>query len=120
MKRLTPREEEIMRILWKLGKGFVRDIRDQMPDPKPHANTISTLVRNLEKEGWVGHEKFGPTHRYYPLVKQESYKEKFMGEVLDHYFENSYQNLVSFFAKKKKISPEELRKIIEEIESSNE
>ena len=120
MEKLTPKETEIMQVLWKLEKAFVKEILAELPPPKPHYNTVSTIIRKLEEKGWVGHEKFGTTHRYFPQVKVELFRERYLGGILDHYFENSYKNLVSFFAKKEKISVEDLKEIIEDIEENNQ
>ena len=120
MRRLTTKEEEVMQIIWEMEKAFVKEIIDRLPDPKPHYNTISTMVRRLESMGFVGHERFGNTHRYYPLVEKETYKERSLRHLLSQYFDNSYQNMVSFFAKEKKISPEELKDILNQIEESED
>ncbi|MEM7655159.1 MAG: BlaI/MecI/CopY family transcriptional regulator [Bacteroidota bacterium] len=117
-KRLTAKEEEIMQILWELKRAFVKEIIEQLPDPKPHYNTISTLIRRLEGLGFVDHERFGNTHRYFPLVEKEAYKERSIRHLLNHYFDNSYQDMVTFFAREKKISPEELKRILKDIEDS--
>lgn len=116
MEKLTNKEEEVMQVIWLLQKGFVKDFMEQMPEPKPHYNTLSTMVRNLEEKGYVGHTQYGNTYEYYPLVTKEQYKETFLMKVLNTYFDNSYKNLVSFFAKEKQISAEELKEIIEMIE----
>ena len=119
LEKLTKKEEEIMQVLWKLKKAFVNDIRDELPEPKPHRNTISTVVRKLLKEkgkGYVGYEAFGPTHRYFPLVSKEEYRAAFLGDVLDNYFDQSYKNLVAHFAKEEKISKKDLEEIIRMIE----
>jgi predicted transcriptional regulator len=116
MTRLTPKEEEIMQALWKLGQAFVKDILELLPEPKPHYNTVSTAVRKLEAKGLVGHEAFGPTHRYFPILKKEDYLEALMSETVESYFDNSFKEIVSYFAKKEKISPEELKEIIRIIE----
>jgi BlaI family transcriptional regulator, penicillinase repressor len=118
-KNLTNKEEEIMQALWKLEKAFVKEIVPLLPDPKPHYNTVSTTVRKMEIKGFVGHEAFGSTHRYYPLISKEDYRTKFVVRTLHNYFENSYKDLVSFFAKEEKISPEELKEIIDIIENKN-
>jgi len=118
MERLTNKEEELMKILWKLEKAFVKEIAANMPDPKPHYNTLSTVIRKLEDKGFVVHEAFGNTHRYFPLVKKADYKKKYMSSAIESYFENSYKNVVSFFAKNEKISVEELKEIIEQIEKN--
>lgn len=117
MQRLTNKEEEVMQLLWKLEKAFVRELLDAFPGPrKPHYNTLSTMVRNLEEKGYVGHEAFGNTHRYYPVVSKEAYRRKHIGETVADYFDHNYKSLVSYFAKEEKISADELREIIEIIE----
>lgn len=109
-----------MQLLWKLEKAFVRELLDAFPgSPKPHYNTLSTIVRNLEEKGFVGHEAFGNTHRYYPSVSKEQYRRKFIGETVADYFDHNYKSLVSFFAKEEKISVEELKEIINLIEKKS-
>ena len=116
MQKLTNKEEEIMHILWKLEKAFIKDILAEYNDNKPHYNTLSTMVRNLEDKGYVSHEAFGKTHRYFPIVKKENYRKNFINTAIDNYFNSSYKNVVSFFAKEEKISVEELKDIIRLIE----
>jgi len=116
MEKLTNKEEEIMRALWDHEKAFVKDLITTLPDPKPHYNTVSTIVRNLEDKGYIGHEAFGKTHRYYPTVSKEDYRKTFMQKTINNYFESSYKNMVSFFAKEEKISVSELKEIIDLIE----
>lgn len=116
MEKLTNKEEEIMHILWKLEKAFVKDILAEYNDNKPHYNTLSTMVRNLEDKGYVSHEAFGKTHRYFPIIKKENYRKNFINTAIDNYFNSSYKNVVSFFAKEEKISVEELKDIIRLIE----
>ena len=115
MKRLTNKEEEIMQILWKIERGFVRDILRHLPDPKPSYNTISTIIRILQKKGFVDHEAFGPTHRYYPKISKENYTRHYMNDIVRNYFGSSYQQLVSFFARENKLSPQDLEEIIQMI-----
>ncbi len=106
-----------MQILWNLEKAFVRDILDKLPKPKPAYNTVSTIVRILEKKGFVGYKAFGKTHEYYPLVTKPSYRKSFFTGVLKNYFENSYQSLTSFFTREQNLSLdelEEIRKMIDE------
>jgi len=117
MEKLTNKEEEIMHILWKLEKGFVKDVMAKIKDEQPHYNTLSTIIRNLEEKGYVGHTAYGKTHQYYPIVSKETYRKAFMNTAIDNYFNNSYKNMVSFFAKEEKISVEELKEIIELIEN---
>ena len=118
MEKLTNKEEEVMKVLWRLKKAFVKDILAEVEGEKPHYNTLSTIVRNLEEKGYVGHEAFGNTHRYYPLVPKEEYRKKFINSTIIDYYDNSYKGLVSFFAKEEKISVEELKEIIALIEKN--
>ena len=116
MKKLTNKEEEIMHILWKLEKAFVKDVLAEINEDKPHYNTLSTIIRNLEEKGFVSYNAYGKTHQYYPIVTKEAYKERFMNTAIENYFNNSYKNVVSFFAKEEKISIDELKEIIAIIE----
>lgn len=120
MKTLTKAEEQIMRVLWSLKKGFVRDILEELPDPKPAYNTVSTIVRILQKKGFVHHRSYGNTHQYYPLISEDEYKKQFLSSFVQDYFENSYQELVSFFARGRQVDLNELedisRLIAQEIE----
>lgn len=117
MHKLTNKEEEIMHILWRLEKAFVKDVLAEITEDKPHYNTLSTIIRNLEDKGYVSYNAFGKTHQYYPIVNKEDYKKRFMTAAIDNYFNNSYKNVVSFFAKEEKISVEELKEIIALIEN---
>ena len=117
MTELTKAEEEIMQMLWKLDKAFVKDIIDVLPEPKPAYNTVSTIIRILEKKGFVDHEAFGKTHRYFPKISKKDYTRQFMKGFVNNYFSNSYRQMVSFFAKENKLSLkelEEVNKLIEE------
>jgi predicted transcriptional regulator len=117
MQKLTNKEEEIMHILWKLEKAFVKDVLAEITDEKPHYNTLSTIIRNLEEKGYVGYDAYGKTHQYYPIVTKEKYRQRFMNTAIESYFNNSYKNVVSFFANEEKISVEELKEIIALIEN---
>jgi BlaI family penicillinase repressor len=117
MEKLTNKEEEIMHILWTLEKAFVKDVLAEIKDEKPHYNTLSTIIRNLEEKGYVGYTAYGKTHQYFPIVTKEDYKKRFMTVAIDNYFNNSYKNVVSFFAKEEKISVEDLKEIIALIEN---
>jgi len=120
MQKLTNKEEEIMMILWKLKKAFVKEIQAEITEDQPHYNTLSTIVRNLEEKGYVGHNAFGNTHQYFPMVAIEDYRKGFMKTAIDNYFNSSYKSMVSFFAKEEKISADELREILSMIENKNE
>lgn len=117
MQKLTNKEEEIMHILWKLKKAFVKEVMAEITEEQPHYNTLSTIVRNLEEKGFVSHNAFGNTHQYYPIVSLEDYRKRFMNTAIDNYFNSSYKNMVSFFAKEEKISAAELREILTMIEN---
>lgn len=119
MQKLTNKEEEIMKILWRLKKAFVKDILKEMEAEAPHYNTLSTIVRNLEEKEFVAHEAFGKTHRYFPVVSREQYRKRYINNTIADYYDNSYKNMVSFFARDKKISVEELREIITLLEKGN-
>jgi len=117
MEKLTKTEEPIMQIIWKLQKVFINDIIDELPDPKPPYNTISSIVRILESKKILGYETFGRTHRYFPLISIRQYRNLVFRSVLNDYFENSYSNLMSHILKDEKLKPqeaEELRNIIKE------
>ena len=115
IRTLTKAEEQIMQVLWKLEKAFVKDIIDKLPEPKPAYNTVSTIVRILQDKGFVGHEAFGKTHRYFPVVSKKEYTISYMKSFLANYFGNSFQEMVSFFAKEDNMSLEELEELMKEV-----
>jgi predicted transcriptional regulator len=122
MKELTKAEEQVMQVLWQIKQGFAADLLANFPEPKPAYNTVLTVVRILEKKGFVGHETFGKANRYYPLVSKEQYSEAFMQHFVQHYFDNSFKSMVSFFAQNKDISMEdldEIRRMIDAVPSDN-
>jgi len=116
MEKLTNKEEEIMQVLWDLDKCFVKDIVAKLPEGN-HYNTVSTIVRNLEDKGYVSHQAYGKTHQYFPVITKETYSKQFMNAATQRFFDNSYKNMVSFFAKEEKISAKELREILDIIEN---
>jgi len=118
MKKLTKAEEEVMQLLWKLGKGFVRDVLAEMNDPKPAYNTVSTIIRILEKKGFVGYEAFGKSHRYFPIVEKEAYLRMTMKEMKESFFEGSVNKMVSFFVKENDMSIKDLDEILNIIEKA--
>ncbi len=118
MEKLTQKEEEVMQVLWQLKQAFVKEIVPLLSGTN-HYNTVSTIVRKLEEKAYVGYEAFGKTHRYFPLITMEDYRNKFVNNAMTSYFNNSYKNMVSFFAKEEKITATELREILEMIESKN-
>ena len=115
LKELTKAEDQVMQILWKLETCFVKDIVEQLPDPKPAYNTVSTIVRILETKGFVDHKAYGKTHEYFPLISKEKYTKFYLNNLLKGYFIGSFQNLVSFFARENKLSTQEIEKLLKEI-----
>ena len=116
MEKLTNKEEQAMQVLWKIKRGFVKDLLEVFPQPKPHYNTLSSLIRLLEEKGFVGHKAYGNTHEYFPIITKDDYQKEYMSDIVDTYFEKSYKNAVSFFAREQNISIEELKEIINMIE----
>lgn len=116
MRKLTRKEETIMNLFWEHGAMFVRELRERYPDPKPHFNTLSTQVRTLESAGFLIHKSYGPTYQYIPAVSQEAYRGSTLTSVVDKFFGNSYLRAVSTLVKDEKISIEELKELIQEIE----
>ena len=117
LKELTKAEDQVMQILWDLKCGFVKDIVEQMPEPKPAYNTISTIVRILETKGFVDHKAYGKTHEYFPLISKDKYTKFYLNNLLKGYFDGSFQNLVSFFAKENKLDSKAIEKLLEEIKN---
>lgn len=115
MKELTKAEEQIMHILWKLGEGVVNDVIEQMPEPKPAYNTVSTIIRIMEKKGFVDHKAYGKTHVYFPLTSKKEYTRSYMKNFMSSYFGNSFREMVSFFAKEDKMSVSEIEELMEDI-----
>lgn len=115
MKELTRAEEQIMQILWQLEEAFVNDIIDKIPEPKPAYNTVSTIVRILEKKGFVDHKAYGKTHQYYPLISKTDYTRTFMKSFIGSYFGNSFREMVSFFAKQDNMSIKEIELLMEDV-----
>ena len=121
MQELTKAEEQVMQILWMLERAFVKEIVEEFPDPKPAYNTVSTIIRILEKKGVVSHKAYGNTYEYYPLVLRDEYKKKFLKSFVRRYFGGSFPEMVSFFAGERDLSVEELeeirKRLSEEIEA---
>jgi BlaI family penicillinase repressor len=111
MKELTKAEEQIMQVLWKLGRGLVKDIMDELPEPRPAYSTVSTIVRILEKKGFVSYKAYGKTHEYYPVVAINDYRRDYLKSLVRRYFGNSYQELVSFFAQDRRLTLADLEEI---------
>jgi predicted transcriptional regulator len=117
MEKLTKQEEEAMQAVWQCGSGTVKDFLDLMTEPQPPYTTLASTIKNLERKGFLTSEKIGNTYRYSPAIKEEEYKKRFMNGFVNDYFENSYKDLVTFFANEKKISAKDLKDIINLIEN---
>lgn len=117
MERLTAQEEEIMLYIWKLGSCFVRDILNEMPEPRPPYTSVASVIRNLEKKKYVKAARFGTITQFTPKIKEAQYKRTFMSKVVEDYFTGSYKELVSFFVKDQKLSKEDLKDLMKQIEN---
>ena len=116
IKELTKAEEQVMQVLWDLKEGFVNDVLNAIPEPKPAYNTISTIIRILETKGFIDHKAFGKSHQYFPIISKEDYKSFATGKLLNNYFSNSVENMFSFFVKEKKIDLKEADEILKLID----
>lgn len=119
MNELTKAEEQVMQILWRIEKGFVKDILEKFPDPKPAYNTVSTIVRILEKKGFAKHKAYGKTHEYFPLISKDSYRSFTLKTMMTGYFNGSFKNLVSFFAKENKLDVKEMEALLQYISETD-
>lgn len=115
-KELTRAEEQVMQALWAVGQGYANEIVAAMAEPKPAYNTILTIVRILEKKGYVGHETFNRANRYYPLVSREEYSGQMLGRLARNYFGSSFRSMVSFLVDWKAVTLEDLDALIKEVE----
>lgn len=112
MEELTKTEERIMQVLWYLGTAFVKDIIDKLPDePKPPYNTISSVVRLLEKKGYVGYKAYGKTYEYFPLISKSAYRKHSFGRFFKEYFDGSAESLLSFMVKEENLTEGEISNI---------
>jgi predicted transcriptional regulator len=112
--QLTKAEEQVMQILWELKEGLVKDIRDQFGDPRPARNTISTVLRVLEKKGFVAHKAYSNVHIYFPLVSKSKYSGSQLFGLMENYFDNSFPAMASFFAREKDLSVKELDELLDD------
>lgn len=119
MTKLTTKEREIMELYWQHGPLFVKELLEFYDEPRPHFNTLSTIVRILEKKGFLGHKQYGTSYQYYPLVTEKEYGRSSLGGIIRDYFNDSYLSAVSAFVKEEKISVDELRELIETIEEGS-
>ena len=112
MKKLTKAEEEVMHILWELERGLVRNVIDKFPDPKPPYNTVSTVIRVLEKKGFVDHKAYGTTYEYFPLINKEDYAKVHFNDFMKNYFNNSFPQMAAFFARENNLDMKNLEDIL--------
>lgn len=115
IKHLTKAEEQIMQVIWKLDKAFLREIIEALPSPKPHNNTVATIIKILVDKEFIGLEVFGRTHRYYPLISKDVYSKATMKTMVKSYFEGSFSNAVSFMVKENNLSLEELELLLKQL-----
>jgi BlaI family transcriptional regulator, penicillinase repressor len=118
MVKLAKREEQIMQVFWQLEKAFIKEIIPLLPDPKPHYNSVATMVKILEEKGFLDHETIGNVYRYFPVIKKEDYQKHAMKDIVSQYFDNSYPRMLAFFAKQQNLSESELNEILEQIKSN--
>ena len=112
MQKLAKREEQIMQVFWLIGKAFIKEVIPELPEPKPHYNSVATMVKILEDKGFLGHEAIGNIYRYYAVISKEEYQKHAMKDIVSQYFDNSYPNMLAFFAKEQKMSDQELNDIL--------
>jgi BlaI family transcriptional regulator, penicillinase repressor len=117
MEELNSSEESIMRILWELGEGVVHDVIEKLPAPKPPYTTVSSVVRLLEKKGFIDHKAYGKTHVYFPTISKEEYARKSFSNLVKHYFEGSPKNIVSFIVQENALKPDEVDELKQLIDS---
>lgn len=117
MRELTRAEEQVMQVLWKIRTGFVKEILEHFDEPKPAYNTVSTIVRILQDKGFVDHKAYGRTHEYFPLISKNEYSKMHLNNFVQDYFSNSFEKMVSFFAKEKSISVKEMGEIMKIMEN---
>ena len=120
MKKLTNKEREVMELFWQHGPMFVRELLEHYEEPRPHFNTLSTIVRRLEHEGYIGHKQYGSTYQYHALITEQDYAKRNIFRLVDDYIEDSYKGLVSTFLKEEKLSVDELRELIFQVEAYKE
>lgn len=118
MQKLAKREEQIMQVFWTLERAFIKEVIPELPDPKPHYNSVATMVKILEDKGFLAHETIGNIYRYYPVVSRDEYQRHAMKDIVSQYFNNSYPSMLAYFAKEQKLSESELNEILEIIKSA--
>ena len=120
MEELTAKEEEVMQVIWNLEKALVRDIMEKLPNKNQPYTTVASIVRILEKKGFVSHKPYGKTHEYFPLISKAEYRKRKFKGLITHYFDNSIESVVSFLAKEEKLSPKEFEELTKLIAKESE
>ena len=120
MKKLAPKEEQIMQILWQIEPAFLKEIWEQIAAPRPPITTVASIVKKLEKEAFIDHESFGRNHRYFAAIKKEQYRASSFKALMNNYFGGSPQQLFSYFVKEEKMEAEEINRLLKEIEDKEE
>jgi predicted transcriptional regulator len=118
MQKLAKREEQIMQICWAKEKVFIKDVIPEMPDPKPHYNSVATMIKILEEKGFLGHEVVGNIYQYFPLISKEEYQKHAMKDIVSQYFDNSYPSMLAFFAKEQQLSEQEINELLHLIKNN--
>jgi predicted transcriptional regulator len=113
MEQLTPQEEQLMLYVWDFGPGFIKDYREQYPNPQPPYTTVATIIKKLEAKGYVSSRLYGNTYEYRPKIKRERYKSQYISGIVNNFFQNSYKEMVTFFAQEEKLSEQDLEDIIQ-------
>lgn len=118
MKTLTKAEEQIMQVLWKLGSGFIRDVMEALPEPKPHQNTVATILKILVEKEFAAIKTFGRQHQYYPLISKDAYSKASMRKLVKNYFDGSFSDAVSFMVKENNLSLQNLETLLKQLKKS--
>jgi BlaI family transcriptional regulator, penicillinase repressor len=117
MIKLAKREEQIMQVYWELGKAFIKEVIPHLPEPKPHYNSVATMVKILEEKGFLDHDSVGNVYRYFPVISREDYQKHAMKDIVSQYFDNSYPRMLAFFAKEQNLTEDELQEILHMIKT---
>ena len=117
MQKLAKREEQILQVYWDLGKAFIKEVIPQLPEPKPHYNSVATMVKILEEKGFLDHDSVGNVYRYFPVISREDYQKHAMKDIVSQYFDNSYPRMLAFFAKEQNLTEDELQEILHMIKT---
>ena len=117
MIKLAKREEQIMQVYWDLGKAFIKEVIPNLPEPKPHYNSVATMVKILEEKGFLDHDSVGNVYRYFPVISREDYQKHAMKDIVSQYFDNSYPRMLAFFAKEQNLTEDELQEILQMIKT---